>query len=252
VTGLASRRTSVVRFAATPCNRRVLSGASGTAPLYPSSGIQAQCAKVGIQWNVRLRNLRRNQAGDVLFGLWLWLLWSQLLCRKAVREPLHQLCAADERIDAENRRNRQRQACVTACICGRRNGADILGYVAVLGADVLGRKAFQSSSFFLAAVCLLFCAVLQPGWNLIACAMVGRICLNVCFTTIYVALATVFPESSQKNVLPLCQITARVGGILAPMSGTLPAAVSCPAFGSLCMLAVVATLTLPERIGEEA
>lgn len=132
------------------------------------------------------------------------------------------------------------------------NGADILGYVAVLGADVLGRKAFQSSSFFLAAVCLLFCAVLQPGWNLIACAMVGRICLNVCFTTIYVALATVFPESSQKNVLPLCQITARVGGILAPMSGTLPAAVSCPAFGSLCMLAVVATLTLPERIGEEA
>ena len=33
-----------------------------------------------------------------------------------------------------------------------RNGADILGYVAVLGADVLGRKAFQSSSFFLAAV----------------------------------------------------------------------------------------------------
>ncbi|OLQ15064.1 Ankyrin repeat domain-containing protein 50 [Symbiodinium microadriaticum] len=100
--------------------------------------------------------------------------------------------------------------------------------------------------------CLLFCAVLQPGWNLIACAMVGRICLNVCFTTIYVALATVFPESSQKNVLPLCQITARVGGILAPMSGTLPAAVSCPAFGSLCMLAVVATLTLPERIGEEA
>ena len=33
-----------------------------------------------------------------------------------------------------------------------RNGADILGYVAVLGADVLGRKAFQSGSFFLAAV----------------------------------------------------------------------------------------------------
>ena len=32
-----------------------------------------------------------------------------------------------------------------------RNGADIIGYVAVLAADVIGRKVFQSGSFLLAA-----------------------------------------------------------------------------------------------------
>ena len=131
------------------------------------------------------------------------------------------------------------------------NSADILGYIAVLGADSLGRKTFQAGSYLFAALSLLLCGILQPGsWTIIACAMAGRICLNVAFTTIYVALAEVFPESSQKNVLPICQIAARLGGILAPLSGTLPAVISCPAFGSACIAAVLATLTLPDKLEE--
>ncbi|CAJ1388674.1 unnamed protein product [Effrenium voratum] len=129
------------------------------------------------------------------------------------------------------------------------NSADILGYIAVLGADSVGRKTFQAGSYLLAGVSLLLCAILQPGsWTIIACAMAGRICLNVAFTTIYVALAEIFPETSQKSVLPMCQIAARLGGVLAPLSGTLPAALSCPAFGAACVVAAMATLSLPEKL----
>ncbi|CAK8995266.1 Solute carrier family 22 member 6-B (Organic cation transporter 1-B) (Renal organic anion transporter 1-B) (ROAT1-B) [Durusdinium trenchii] len=132
------------------------------------------------------------------------------------------------------------------------NSADILGYITVLGADFLGRKTFQTGSYVLAAFSLLLCGILEPGsWSIVACAMGGRICLNVAFTTIYVALAEVFPERSQKNVLPICQIAARLGGILAPLSGTLPAAVSCPAFGSACLAAALATVTMPDRLQEK-
>lgn len=68
------------------------------------------------------------------------------------------------------------------------NGADILAYVLVLGADVFGRRLMQGGGFG-----LLCCGVFS-GPGLIACAMAGHIFLNVCFTTIYVELAAVFPE----------------------------------------------------------
>ena len=85
------------------------------------------------------------------------------------------------------------------------NAADILGYLVLLGADTLGRKTFQTASYLLAGLALLLCGLLQPGsGQIVACAMAGRICLNVSFGLVYVALAEIFPESSQKMVLPLC------------------------------------------------
>ena len=128
------------------------------------------------------------------------------------------------------------------------NGADILGYVCVLGADLMGRKSFQCGSFLLAATSLLLCGSLPQGTWLVACALLGRIGLNVCFTTIYVALAEVFPGSCHSTVLPLCQVAARLGGLLAPFCGTLAAKVSCPVFGASCLAAAVATLCLPDRL----
>ena len=87
------------------------------------------------------------------------------------------------------------------------NGADILGYLLLLGADSLGRKTFQTASYLLASLALLLCGLLQPGsGQIVACAMAGRICLNVSFGLIYVSLAEIFPESSQKMVLPLCRL----------------------------------------------
>lgn len=127
------------------------------------------------------------------------------------------------------------------------SAADILGYFIALSADVFGRNKVQGSCFALAAACLMVCSLGEPGSPLVlGSAMLGRLCLDVCFTTIYVAVAAIFSESAQKFALPACEIAARLGGVLAPFSGTLPAAVSCPIFAAGCAAAACTTMTLPE------
>ncbi|CAJ1333747.1 unnamed protein product [Effrenium voratum] len=103
------------------------------------------------------------------------------------------------------------------------NGADSLAYVLVLGADVFGRRLMQGGGFG-----LLCCGVFS-GPGLIACAMAGHIFLNVCFTTIYVELAAVFPESA-KRTAPVCQVAARVG-VLAPLATPAQLRSASPASG---------------------
>ena len=57
----------------------------------------------------------------------------------------------------------------------------------------------EAGSFFLAAGCLLLCSVGTPGGALVlSSAVIGRLCVDVCFTTVYVGLAEIFTGSSQK------------------------------------------------------
>ena len=60
---------------------------------------------------------------------------------------------------------------------------------------------------------------------MLSAAVVGRLCLDVCFTTIYVALSQVFAGQASKMALTVCETTARLGGIIAPLSGTWPTTV---------------------------
>ena len=125
--------------------------------------------------------------------------------------------------------------------------ADMVGYTAALSADVLGRKKAQGFGFAGAAVCLILCSLGEPGsFMVLVAAMLGRVCLNVCFTTIYGILAAIFSSSTQKMALPACEVAGRVGGIAAPLSGSLPTAVSCPVFAVMCMIAALSTISLPE------
>lgn len=81
-----------------------------------------------------------------------------------------------------------------------------------------------------------------------SCAMVGKLFLDVCFTTIYVALGEIFQGSAQEELAVMaCETTARTGGIVAPMCGMLSTKVSCPLFAATCVAATCSTLTLPER-----
>eukprot|EP00438_Fugacium_kawagutii_P010198 Skav234230 [mRNA] locus=scaffold1464:302418:303887:+ [translate_table: standard] len=127
--------------------------------------------------------------------------------------------------------------------------ADIFAYVVALSAD-WGRAKVQAASFALAACCLFLCSTGEPGTPLVlTSAMIGRLCLDVCFTTIYVGLGQCFSQSAQKTVLSGCEITARLGGILAPYSGTLPASASCKIFGAMCLVAAWATGLQGNQIG---
>ena len=125
---------------------------------------------------------------------------------------------------------------------------DMLGYIAALSADVTGRNKAQGFGFAGAAVCLIACSLGEPGSStVLGAALLGRVCLNVCFTTIYGILAAIFSPSTQKTALPTCEVAGRLGGIVAPFSGSLPTSLSCPAFAALCLAAALSTMSLPEN-----
>lgn len=128
------------------------------------------------------------------------------------------------------------------------NCADILGFLAAMSADVFGRKRVQGGCFLVAAICLLLCSAGMPGSTLVmSFAVIGRLCLDVSFCTILVAMADTFPESAHERVLPTFAIATRVGSLIAPFLGTLPAAISCSIFSMLCFAATGATMMLPEQ-----
>ena len=128
------------------------------------------------------------------------------------------------------------------------NCADIVGFLAATSADVFGRKRIQSGCFFLAALCLLLCSFGVPGSPLVLTfAVIGRLCVDVSFCNVLVAMAEIFPESAQRRVLPTCAIATRAGSLLAPFLGTLPAAMSCSLFSLLCFAATAASALLPEK-----
>lgn len=127
------------------------------------------------------------------------------------------------------------------------SAADIFGYLLALSASSLGRSRVQAGAFFLATVCLFLCSTGEPGSALVmGSAMLGRICLDLCFTTIY-AFVEIFSESARKKVLPACEMTMRIGGTLAPYAGTLPPSISCKLFSFLCLAAALGSLQLPDQ-----
>ncbi|CAL1163592.1 unnamed protein product [Cladocopium goreaui] len=131
--------------------------------------------------------------------------------------------------------------------CMLLHGGDILGYLLALTADKYGRNKVQAFCFFAACICLMLCSTGEPGTPFVlSFAVVGRLCLDVCFTTIYVALAQIFAGRASKVAFTTCETTARLGGIIAPLSGTWPASVSCPLFASFCLAAACCTMALSE------
>eukprot|EP00438_Fugacium_kawagutii_P020898 Skav211789 [mRNA] locus=scaffold305:193009:195168:+ [translate_table: standard] len=122
--------------------------------------------------------------------------------------------------------------------------ADVLGYSLALSADYWGRTRVQGVSFGLAAFCLFLCSAGEPGTSwVIAFAMVGRLCLDLCCSTVLAALAA-SSQTAQKTMLPACETSARLGATFAPFLGTFPTAVSCKIFGALCLAAAWATWAL--------
>jgi hypothetical protein len=63
----------------------------------------------------------------------------------------------------------------------------------------------------------MLCSTGEPGTPFVlSFAVVGRLCLDVCITTIYVALAQIFAGRASKVAFTTCETTARVDGIIAP------------------------------------
>ena len=132
------------------------------------------------------------------------------------------------------------------------HGVDILGYITVLSATHLGRRKLQYFAFIGAAMCLVLCSSGEPGSSFVLTfAMIGRLCLDVCLSTVYLLRTDLFKGSFQTDALATCEVAARVGGIVAPFCGTLPTTTFCPIFAGLCLASAYATTTLPSE-GQES
>jgi len=122
------------------------------------------------------------------------------------------------------------------------NLIDIAGYLLAFTANVFGRRRVQSISFAIAGGCLFLSRSFDPsGYSVLCCAMVGHMCVNICFSTIYAAVVELFPSSIRTGAMGLCQLGARVGSIFAPLCGILPASVSCALFATSSIIAAPCT-----------
>lgn len=132
------------------------------------------------------------------------------------------------------------------------NLVDLVGYVISLAVDTFGRKATQGTCFFGAGLCLLLCGVFEAGtWPVVACALAGRLFVSACFTVVYILVVELFPTSARSGALGACCVAARAGGLFAPLARSLPASVSCPTFGVVCVIAALLTFQLPETAGKK-
>ncbi|XP_058037750.1 solute carrier family 22 member 13-like [Ahaetulla prasina] len=120
----------------------------------------------------------------------------------------------------------------------------------------LGRKKCQSLCLLLGGGFSLLIIAVPKDLPVITTmlAVLGKFTMAGSFSTSYVYSAELFPTIIRQSGLGLCQMTARVAGIISPLVGllgkyntSLPVAV----FGSAAALGGVFSLLLPETLGKE-
>ncbi|XP_053568918.1 solute carrier family 22 member 13 [Bombina bombina] len=117
--------------------------------------------------------------------------------------------------------------------------------------QILGRKLSQASSLLLGgAMCLIITAIPKDlPVVTTALAVIGKFSIASSFSTCYVYTAELFPTVIRQNGVGLCNMTARVAGILAPLIGLLSkyhSAIPMAIYGSGPVICGVLCFLLPE------
>ena len=261
-TGLALGGTVLVRFAILARSLRLLSRLVGDPP-QPASGCPGKSTVfqpgLGKPWQCEDDSSDETTwscLGHMLSSLWLCFLRIELFSQSVVPQRLPQLNAFElcwhPGISSSHKcgflwketSSRQGVCCLCVCVWNR------MGIESCWRIESFVLRFYlwaPGGCFLVAAICLLLCSTGVPGSTFVmSFAVLGRLSLDVSFTTILVAMADTFPESAQKQVLPTFAVATRVGSLMAPFLGTLPAAASCSLFSFLCFAASGATMVLPE------
>jgi len=124
---------------------------------------------------------------------------------------------------------------------------DIAGYAVPWPLiEWLGSRRTQIVSFLGAALVLLLCGVLPQGSTAtIACALVGRLWIDVAFTTCYLLLLEHFPAGCRSSAAGAVNFAARFTSLAAPFFAQLPAQLACFVLGALSLAAAAASCALP-------
>ncbi|XP_013910279.1 PREDICTED: solute carrier family 22 member 13-like [Thamnophis sirtalis] len=119
-----------------------------------------------------------------------------------------------------------------------------------------GRKKCQSLCLLLGGTFSLLIIAVPKDLPVVTTllAVLGKFTMAASFSTSYVYSAELFPTIIRQTGLGVCQMTARVAGIISPLvdllekySTSLPVGV----FGSAAVVGGVFTLLLPETLGKE-
>nr|XP_056713110.1 solute carrier family 22 member 13-like [Euleptes europaea] len=115
----------------------------------------------------------------------------------------------------------------------------------------MGRKKCQASWLLLAGVICLIIPAIPKTFPVIVTvlAVIGKASLGASFSTTYVFSAEVFPTVVRQTSLGLCSMSARIGGILAPLVGLLDEihpAIPMVLLGSTALVGGILCFFLPE------
>ena len=123
-----------------------------------------------------------------------------------------------------------------------------------------GQRQMQGSLFFIGAVVLLAIGVIGGGANrdgvdetapsdgaggsalVTGAAVFGKVMMAAAFNGVYVFVVDIFPVEVKGEAMGVCNVAARVGGMLAPLVAELSVRLASTAFGLLALGAAITTL----------
>ncbi|XP_028161571.1 organic cation transporter protein-like isoform X2 [Ostrinia furnacalis] len=101
---------------------------------------------------------------------------------------------------------------------------EIPGYcISVITLDRFGRKGSIMTAFFICGISLVSLPFVPAGlaWLLTSLNMLGKLCISMAFSSIYIYTSELFPTAARHRLLGLCSMVGRVGSIVAPQTPLL-------------------------------
>ncbi|XP_013197795.1 organic cation transporter protein [Amyelois transitella] len=132
---------------------------------------------------------------------------------------------------------------------------EIPGYcISVLTLDRFGRKATIMTAFFICGSSLLampFISKETLQWLVTSLSMVGKLCISMAFSSIYIFTSELFPTEARHRLLGICSMFGRIGSIVAPQTPLLMEYMeSLPylIFGAMAVTSGFLMLLMPETV----
>ncbi|KAJ8723076.1 hypothetical protein PYW08_002988 [Mythimna loreyi] len=131
---------------------------------------------------------------------------------------------------------------------------EIPGYcLSVLTLDKFGRKTCTMTAFIICG-CSLIAIPLVPlsmSWLQITLNLVGKLCISMAFSSIYIYTGELFPTQARQSLLGACSMAGRVGAMVAPQTPLLMAymeALPYLVFGAMAGTSGLLILLTPETL----
>ncbi|KAM3955695.1 LOW QUALITY PROTEIN: organic cation transporter protein [Aphomia sociella] len=131
---------------------------------------------------------------------------------------------------------------------------EIPGYfISVMTLDRFGRKGSIMTAFTVCGIALISLPFIPSTmqWLLTSLTMLGKLCISMAFSSIYIYTSELFPTTARHSLLGICSMVGRIGSIAAPQTPLLMAYMkSLPylVFGAMAGCAGALMLLTPETL----